>query len=84
VLAADHGYVYDLLRKLGLSDFAARTGDFLLVRPLTIALIMLAALVVGRLAARAVRNFVRTGYHRSPVRPQTPVSLAASSWRLGC
>ncbi len=43
VLAADHGYVYDLLIKLGLSDFAARTAEFILVRPLKIVLILLAA-----------------------------------------
>jgi moderate conductance mechanosensitive channel len=72
VSATNHGYIYDLLRKLGLSDFAARTGEFILVRPVKIALILVAAMVLGRLAGRAVKRFIRTGYHRSPVRPQTP------------
>ncbi|MBA3653748.1 MAG: mechanosensitive ion channel family protein [Actinobacteria bacterium] len=72
-MAADnHGYLYDLLIKLGLSDFAARTLEFLLVKPLKIVLIMAVALIVGRLAARAARRFIRTGYHRSPMRPATP------------
>jgi small conductance mechanosensitive channel len=72
VLAADHGYIYDLLIKLGLTDFAARTAEFILVRPLKIVLILVAAIVLGRIAGRAVRKFIRTGYHRSPVRTQTP------------
>ena len=72
-MAADnHGYIYDLLIKLGLSDFAARTAEFLLVRPLKIVLILAAGLLLGRIAARAFRRFVTTGYHRAPVRPQTP------------
>jgi small conductance mechanosensitive channel len=72
VPATQHGYIYDLLIKLGLTDFAARTIEFILVRPLKIALILLSALIIGRLAARTVRKFIRTGYHRAPVRPQTP------------
>jgi small conductance mechanosensitive channel len=67
----NHGYIYDLLRKLGLSDFGARTGEFLLVRPLKIVLILVVATILGRMAARAVRRFIRSGYHRAPVRPQT-------------
>ncbi len=72
VTTDNHGYVYDLLRKLGLTDFGARTGEFLVLRPLKIILILVVASVLGRLAARTARKFVRTGYHRSPVRPQTP------------
>ena len=39
--AIQHGYVYELLRKLGLSDFQASTGEFLLVRPLRVLLLVL-------------------------------------------
>src|SRR5438270_241007 len=45
--AADHGYIYDLLRKLGLTDFGARTGQFLFVRPIRVALIVLGNDVSG-------------------------------------
>lgn len=62
----DHGYVYDLMIRLGASDFVANTVEFLIV-PVKIVLILLAALLLGRLAGRAVRKFVRTGYHRTPV-----------------
>jgi small conductance mechanosensitive channel len=80
VLAADHGYIYDLLVKLGLSDFGARTGEFVVVRPLKIVLILVTALLLGRIAGRAARKFVRTGYHRAPVTPQTPrASLRADT-----
>ena len=63
-----HGYIYDLLIELGLSDFGARTGEFLLVRPLTIVLILVAALVLARLAARGIRRFLRSVKSRSPLR----------------
>ena len=33
VLAVNNGYLYDLFRKFGLSDFGARTGSFVLERP---------------------------------------------------
>jgi len=72
VLAVDHGYIYDLLIKLGLSDFSARTAEFILVRPLKIAAILLAAVMIGRVAGRAASKFIRTGYHRSPMRVPTP------------
>src|SRR5688500_7909662 len=64
----DHGYLYDLLRRAGLSDFAASTAEFLLVRPLKIVLILVIALVLARVAARAARKFVFSAHRRSPLR----------------
>jgi moderate conductance mechanosensitive channel len=68
VLVAEQGYIYDLLIKLGLSDFGARTGEFLLVRPLQILLILGAALLLARLAGRAIDRFIRSVQARSPIR----------------
>ncbi len=68
----EHGYLYDLLRKVGLTDFQARTSEFLLVRPLKIAVLVLAGLVVSRLATRAVRRFARTLHARSLARTGSP------------
>ncbi|HEX2699207.1 MAG TPA: mechanosensitive ion channel domain-containing protein [Acidimicrobiales bacterium] len=65
----DHGYVYDLLRKWGMGDFGASTWEFLLVRPLKIALLVVIGIVVARIGARAVRRFVRTLGTRAPVHP---------------
>jgi small conductance mechanosensitive channel len=64
----DHGYLYDLLRELGLSEFGAETGEFLLVRPLKIVLILVAAVVLARMAARAIRRFLRSAQARSPLK----------------
>ena len=68
MLVAEQGYIYDLLIKIGLSDFGARTGEFLLVRPLQIVLILAVALVLARLAGRAINRFVRSLQVRSPLR----------------
>ena len=70
--ATDHGYVYELFRKLGLSDFQASTGEFLLVRPLRVLLLIVLALVAGRLAARAIKRLIRSAHQRSPLRVVTP------------
>ena len=48
-----HGYIYELLRKLGLSTFQSSTGEFLLVRPLKIVLILLGAVVLARITSHA-------------------------------
>jgi len=64
-----NGYVYDLLRELGLTDFQARTGELVVVRPFRIVVIVVAAAVAARLAARAVRRSARSLQARSPLRP---------------
>ena len=61
----DHGYVYDLVRKLGGSDFTARTAEFLLERPFAILLILVGAVVVSRLASRLARRSVESLVARS-------------------
>jgi len=68
----EHGYVYELLRKLGLSDFQANTGEWLLVRPLKIVAILVAALILGRIASRAICTAVRGVHRRSPLLLNSP------------
>ena len=63
-----HGYIYELLRKMGLSTFQASTGEFLLVRPLKILVIVLITVVAARLATRAMRRVISTAQRRSPLR----------------
>ena len=63
-----HGYVYELLRKIGLSAFGASTGEFILVKPLRILLILALAWVVARVATRAIRRAVRGAHARTPLR----------------
>ena len=68
----EHGYVYELLRKLGLSEFQANTGEWLLVRPLKILVILLAALILGRIASRAICRAVKGIHSRSPLLLNSP------------
>jgi moderate conductance mechanosensitive channel len=63
-----HGYIYELLRKLGLSTFQSSTGEFLLVRPLKIVLILLGAVVLARITSRALRRVIGAAQRRSPLR----------------
>src|SRR2546421_4531908 len=65
-------YVYDLLRKLGLSPFQARTGEFLLVRPLKVLLIVLAAIVLSRILTRWIVRSVRSLQLRTPLIADSP------------
>ncbi len=74
-----HGYIYELLRKIGLSTFQASTGEFLLVRPAKIALILVLAMLLARVASRALRRVVGAAQRRSPLR----ASSARSEQRAG-
>jgi small-conductance mechanosensitive channel len=69
---ADHGYIYELFRKMGLSTFQASTGEFLLVRPLKIVLILAVAMLLGRIASRALHRFIGAAQRRSPLRASSP------------
>lgn len=66
-MPAGTGYIYELLRKVGLSPFAARTGEFLLVRPLKILLVIAVAWVLGRIAARGIARSIRSLRTRAPL-----------------
>ncbi len=76
------GYLFDLLRELGLSDFAARTADFLLVRPLRVLLIVLLAVLIGRIGARGLRRAIRSVRTRAPLSP-TSVRAEQRAQTLG-
>jgi small-conductance mechanosensitive channel len=87
----DHDYVYDLVRKLGGSDFTARTAEFLLERPLAIALILVGAVVVSRLGSSFARRSVESLVNRSTLtrasvrsaaRARTLAGVAASLVRI--
>jgi small conductance mechanosensitive channel len=65
----DHGYLYDLLLKLGLTEFAASTGEFVLGRPLKIVFILVLAMLVSRFGGRALRRAVRSVRARTPMSP---------------
>lgn len=66
-----HGYLQELVVRLGGTDFQARTVDFLVLGPLRIAGIALGALVLARLGGAAVRRTVTTLRLRAPLRIAT-------------
>jgi small-conductance mechanosensitive channel len=67
----ENGYLYELLRTVGLSRAEARTGESLAGPPLRIVLLVLAGAVVTRIGVRAARRFVRAVHDRSPLRRQS-------------
>jgi small conductance mechanosensitive channel len=86
----DQGYIHDLLRQYGASEFVARTVQFVVVRPLEILLIVVVAWLLARLGARVAKRTLRSVSNRtrlealSPrasLRIETIGALVASLWR---
>ncbi len=86
----DQGYIHDLLRQYGASEFVARTVQFIVVRPLEIVLILVVAWLAARLGARVAKRTLRSLSNRtrleslSPrasLRIETIGALVASLWR---
>lgn len=86
----DQGYIHDLLRQYGASEFVARTVQFVVLRPLEIVLIVVVAWLIARLGARVAKRTLRSLSNRtrleslSPrasLRIETIGALVASLWR---
>jgi moderate conductance mechanosensitive channel len=84
------GWLYELLTKLGVSPETARTVVDLIVRPVSILLVALVALIAARLGSRMIRRFLerlaqkaggRSGA-RTEARVTTMAGLAANIWRF--
>ncbi|HUQ62431.1 MAG TPA: mechanosensitive ion channel family protein [Acidimicrobiales bacterium] len=80
-MANDNGYIFDLLEELGFSEFAARTGQFLLGRPLAIFLIIVVAFAISRVASRIANGWVDALVARSAL-PARAVRSAARAKTL--
>ncbi|MHB8671170.1 MAG: mechanosensitive ion channel family protein [Acidimicrobiales bacterium] len=65
-------YLDQLLRYLGIGGFAGRTVHFLLLHVAKVGLILLVALVVGRVGSHLVRRSLRGLAARSPLHGATP------------
>ena len=87
---SDQGYIHDLLRQYGASEFVARTVQFIVVRPLEILVIIVVAWLASRLGARVAKRTLRSLSNRtrlesvSPrasLRIETIGALVASLWR---
>ena len=62
------GYLYELLRALGISESTARHLQDLLLRPLSILIVVLVAWLVSRYGARLIRETVRRVRSRAELR----------------
>jgi small conductance mechanosensitive channel len=74
-----NGYLYNLFIKLGLTDFAARTAEFVILKPAKILLIVVLAVVASRLAARLTRRFISSLASRTPVEARSDRTLKRAS-----
>jgi small conductance mechanosensitive channel len=86
----DTGYIHDLLRQYGASEFVARTVQFVVLRPLEILLIVLVAWLLSRLGAKVARRTLRSlstrtrleaVSPRASLRVETIGALITSLWR---
>jgi moderate conductance mechanosensitive channel len=84
------GWLYQLLTKCGVSPETARTVVDLVVRPVSILLVALLALIAARLGSRVIRRFLeriarqaggRSGA-RAEARVATMAGLTANIWRF--
>ena len=89
--ATDNGWFYQVLVKAGLNHSSAHTVVDLVLRPLEIVLLILAAILVAHFGAKAVRGFLshiagpalhRSESRRADARLATMLSLAANVWRF--
>src|SRR6266571_7698957 len=66
-----NGYLHDVLIRLGLTNLGAQTVEFLILRPVKILLIVVLAIVAGRLAARVTRRFIASLGTRAPIQARS-------------
>ena len=84
------GWLYHLLVKLGVSPDTATTVTDLIIRPLSILVVVLIALIVARYGAKVIRRLLervanqaatRSGSQRAGARVATMSGLVANVWR---
>ena len=85
------GWLYHLLTKLGVSPDTASTVTDLIIRPLSILVVIIGALIVARIGARVIRRLLervanqaasRSGSQRAGARVSTMSGLLANIWRF--
>jgi moderate conductance mechanosensitive channel len=85
------GWLYDLLTKLGVTHGTARTVVDLIVRPVSIVLVIIVALLIARFGGKAIRRILdrvadqaatRAGTTRAGARVTTMSGVVANFWRF--
>jgi len=86
----DQGWLYDVLRWAGVSEPTSAHWQQVVIKPLTVALVLVGAMVVGWLGNRIIRRWVGAAAHKAVARADSPravaraltlTSLLANVWR---
>ena len=89
-VAADQGWLYDVLRWAGVSDPTAAHWQQVVIKPVTVVVIVVVAVVVGWLGSRVIRRWLGAAAHRALSRSDSPrasaraltlTALLANLWR---
>ncbi len=86
----DQGWLYDILRWAGVSEPTSAHWQQVVVKPVTVAVVLLVAVLIGWLGNRAIRRWVGAAAHKAVARADSPrasaraltlTSLLANVWR---
>jgi moderate conductance mechanosensitive channel len=86
----DQGWLYDVLRWAGVSELTAAHWQQVLIKPLTVLLVLLGALLLGMLGTRVIRRWVGAAAAKAVARAESPraaaraltlTGLLANVWR---
>jgi small-conductance mechanosensitive channel len=89
-IVVDDGWLYDILRWAGVSQPTAAHWQEVVVKPLTVLLVLLVAVLIAWLGSRIIRRWVGAAAHkavahadspRASARALTLTSLLANMWR---
>lgn len=89
-IVADDGWLYDVLRWAGVSQPTAAHWQEVVIKPLTVAMVLLVAVLIAWLGSRIIRRWVGAAAHkavahadspRASARALTLTSLLANVWR---
>jgi small conductance mechanosensitive channel len=89
-IVVDQGWLYDVLRWAGVSEPTAAHWQEVVIKPLTVLLILLVAVLISRLGNRIIRRWVGAAAHKAVARADSPrataraltlTSLLANVWR---
>lgn len=90
-LAADQGWLYDLLRWVGVDPATAAHVQDVILKPLVVVLVLLVAVLVGWLGSRLIRRWIgavarraagRAESARAVARATTITAMVANIWRV--
>jgi small-conductance mechanosensitive channel len=89
-IVVDQGWLYDVLRWAGVSQPNAAHWQEVVIKPLTVIVILLVAVLIARLGTRVIRRWIGAAAHKAVARADSPrasaraltlTGLLANVWR---